>query len=111
MVIGTNSKSTIFDLFETGYREVVRAMGPPLELVLRTRLAEIQARSSEFDKRVEFYRISFKAKEGVVAEELSQKITDLSIPNQVVMEDGNLAVTLPQFEWRQIKQSGKQHRP
>lgn len=34
MVIGTNSRNTIFEVFRTGVHEVVRKMGLPVEISL-----------------------------------------------------------------------------
>ncbi|GMW02678.1 MAG: hypothetical protein AMXMBFR84_38140 [Candidatus Hydrogenedentota bacterium] len=104
MVIGTNSKSTIFEVFHTGVHEVVKKMGLPLELSLKSDRGEMVARSKDFGKRVDFFRLTFQPKDGADPEGLRNKLNALNIPNQVALNDGQWGVTLPAFEWGQLKQ-------
>lgn len=104
MVIGTNSKSTIFELFETAVREITRAMGQPEEFTLKTKFAEIRARSSDIGKKIEHFKITFDCKEGIDPLAVGEELKQARIPNNVATSNGHCSITLPSFEWRQIKQ-------
>jgi twitching motility protein PilT len=104
MVIGTNSKSTVLDVFETGVKEVIRKAGLPEEVSYSTPNCEIFARSQQFDKKVEELRITFKPKEGVSIEQIKSSLQASNIPNNVKADNGHFVVRLPAFEWRQIQQ-------
>jgi twitching motility protein PilT len=104
MVIGTNSQSTILDIFKTGVNEVIRKMGVPVELTLKNAHASISARSQDMAKRIDHYSIEFKYKEGVDADSIAKQLTEKRIPNQVKFTDGLCRITLPSFEWRQLAQ-------
>ncbi|MEX2015819.1 MAG: PilT/PilU family type 4a pilus ATPase, partial [Candidatus Hydrogenedentales bacterium] len=104
MVIGTKSTSTIFDMFQTGVKEVIRAMGLPTELSFSTPGAVITAKSSEFDKKIEFYKIDFDVKEGTDPNALAEILKAAKIPHQIAMNNGQCAITLPEFYWRHLPQ-------
>jgi twitching motility protein PilT len=103
MVIGTNSKSTIFDVFKTGCHEVIRKMGLPAELEIATNGAKMIARSKDFGKKVDFYRIDFSSKEGFDPDALKAKLDEARIPNQITTNNGTCSLTLPSFEWGQLQ--------
>src|SRR5690606_15408713 len=71
---------------------------------LKCEHGEMVARSKDFGKRVDFFRINFTVREGFDPDELRNKLNALNIPNQVAQTDGMCGVTLPAFEWGQIKQ-------
>ncbi len=104
LVIGTNSQSTIFDVFRTGVHEVIRKMGLPVELAFKADHTEMVARSKEFGKRVDYYRIDFPVKDGVDADAIRTRLEALRIPNQVKVAEGRCSLTLPPFEWKQLNQ-------
>ena len=104
MVIGTNSRSTIFDLFETGVTEIIRQVGLPSELTLSTRGATIHAKSDQFDKKIDYYAITFDVKEGTDSVAVSGQLNELKIPNHVSSDNGSCTIKLPAFEWRQLQQ-------
>jgi twitching motility protein PilT len=104
MVIGTNSQSTILDIFKTGVNEVIRKMGVPVDLVLKNDHATISAKSQDMAKRVENYTIEFKYKEGIDPGRIASQLTENRIPNQVKITEGVCRITLPSFEWRQLAQ-------
>lgn len=102
LVIGTNSKSTLLDVFKTGVHEVIRKAGQPAELTIKTKGATMYARSKEFGKRVDYYRIDYSTKEGFNPDEVKAKLDEARIPNQVAVNNGTCSLTLPSFEWSQI---------
>ena len=104
LVIGTNSRSTILDVFRTGVHEVIRKMGLPVELTFKTDHTEMVARSKEFDKRVDYCRIDFPLKEGVDPESVRTQLEAARIPNQLKVTDGRCSLVLPPFEWSQLQQ-------
>ncbi len=104
LVIGTNSRSTILDVFRTGVHEVIRKMGVPVELTFKTDHTEMVARSKEFGKRVDYYRIEFPLKEGVSPESIRTELEGTRIPNQVKVTEGRCSLILPPFEWTQLQQ-------
>ena len=104
LVIGTNSRSTILDVFRTGIQETIRKMGLPTDLTFKAGHAEITARSKDFGKRVEYMRIDYPLKDGIDPDGLHQQLEALRIPNQVKMSDGRCSIILPPFEWPQLQQ-------
>jgi len=104
MVIGTNSKSTIFDVFKTGCHEVMRKMGLPAEMEIKTDGATIVARSKDFANRIDFYRIDFASKEGFDTDAFKAKLEEVKMPHQVSTDNGTCSLTLPSFEWSQLGQ-------
>jgi twitching motility protein PilT len=102
MVIGTNSKSTIFDVFKTGAHEVIRRMGLPAEMEIVTEGATMVARSKDLAKRVDFYRIDFSSKEGFDPDAFKAKLDEIKMPHQLVTNNGTCSLTLPSFEWGQL---------
>ena len=104
LVIGTNSKSTIFDVFRIGVREIVRMQGHPEELELTTKNCSVFARAKDIDKKVDFTRIEFAVKEGFDPAAMQSLLQGKNIPNNITFKDGICLLTLPSFEWRQIGQ-------
>jgi len=102
MVIGTNSRDTIFDVFRTGVHEIVRKMGLPVELSLTADRVTVIAKSSDFAKRVEYVRVDFPLKESADPDAIRARLDETRIPNQLRMLDGKCSLTLPAFEWTQI---------
>ncbi|MDZ4858954.1 MAG: PilT/PilU family type 4a pilus ATPase [Candidatus Hydrogenedentes bacterium] len=102
MVIGTNSRNTIFEIFKTGVHEVVRKMGLPTELSLTADRATIIAKSSDFGKRVEYLRVDFPVKEQFNPDEIRARLEETRIPNQFRVLDGKCSLTLPAFDWPQL---------
>jgi twitching motility protein PilT len=107
MVIGTNSKSTIFDVFKTGCHEVIRKMGLPAEMEIKTEGATMFARSKDLGKRVDFYRIDFTSIEGFDPEAFKAKLEEIKMPHQVATNNGTCSLTLPSFEWGQLNRFEK----
>lgn len=102
MVIGTNSRNTIFEVFRTGVHEVVRKMGLPVEVSLASDHTEMVAKSTDFGKRVEYFRIDFPVKEGTDPDQIRHRVEETRIPNQLRMIEGKCSLTLPAFEWPQM---------
>ncbi len=104
MVIGTNSKSTLFDVFRTGVTAVLKDLGQPEELRFKTNGCEFVARSSDMGKKVEYLHFNFALKESTAPESLKEALDATHIPYQVTLENGACGLTLPGFEWRQTPQ-------
>src|SRR5690242_665729 len=102
MVIGTNSRNTIFEVFRTGVHEVVRKMGLPVEISFAADHTEMVAKSADFAKRVEYFRIDFPIKEGTDHDSIRRRLDETRIPNQMRIVDGKCSLTLPAFEWPQM---------
>jgi len=102
IVIGTNSNSTLFDVFKTGIDEVIRKNGMPEKLTFKTPQCELTARSKEFDKKVEMLRISFGVNEDFDVDKFHSSLESSRIPNKVETHNGTCSLVLPPFEWRQM---------
>lgn len=102
MVIGTNSRTSLFDVLQIGVREHIREVGYPEELFFETHDCTILLSGTDFDNRVDSLRITLKPKNGLTAEQVSANLTKANIPNQVLQKNGSLVVNLPPFEWRQL---------
>lgn len=110
MVIGTNSKSTIFETFQTGVREVVRASGLPEEVHLTAGDARIIAKSADFARKVDLFQFSFKPRLGAAPEQFEAHLAKMKIRSQLSHDNGTFSVILPPFEWRQIDQLAQMDR-
>ncbi len=104
MFIGTKATSTILDVLNTGVQELIMQSGIPSEVSYKTGSCSMYVRSSELDKRVEHLRIEFTPKEGVDPAQLSAELKKAQIPSQAKLSDGRCSLTLPSFEWRQLRQ-------
>jgi twitching motility protein PilT len=104
MVIGSNSKSTIMDVFRTGVREVIRKSGLPEEVSFTTNGCEISTRSKDLGQRVDSCLINFKVKEGVDPAQMRAALESARIPHQLELSNGSCQLRLPSFEWKQIPQ-------
>lgn len=104
MFIGSQSSSTILDVFRTGMHEVIRQCGTPAEVHFKTQGCAIYAKGSDLSKRVNQMVVSFVLREGVNAEEVDAAMKASQIGGRVKMEDGICRLTAPPFEWRQLAQ-------
>lgn len=104
MVIGSNSRNTIFEVFRTGVHETIRKMGLPVEMTFKADHTEMVARSKDFSKRVEYYRIEYPLREGIDPHALKNEFDSTRIPYQMRVTDGRCSLILPAFEWGQIRQ-------
>ncbi len=99
MFIGSNSKSTVLDVFRTGVSELIRQVGHPTEVACKSAHAEVVARSADFGSRVDVLRLAFPIKEGTDTSNLIADTEKLEIGAQVQFNNGTCAITLPPFEW------------
>lgn len=104
LVVGTLSKSTLFEIFRTAIHEIIRQKGLPSEVSLKAADVEIVSRSKDFGKRVDYFRIDFPAKPGSDPEAIKGQLEAARIPNQIKFTDGRCSLTLPSFEWPQLRQ-------
>ena len=104
MVIGTSSTSTILDVFRTGVTTVMRQSGPPSDLQYEAKNCTMHVRAADINRRVDSLRITFPVKPESDKEKLNAAFEDARIPVQIHMENGSCSLTLPSFEWRQLKQ-------
>ena len=104
MVIGSNSKNTIIEVFRTGVREVIRKAGLPEEVAFKTNGCEVSTRSVDLGKRVDTCRITFTMKEGTDPAQVSAALEQSRIPHRVEFSNGSCTIQLPSFEWQQVAQ-------
>lgn len=104
MFIGTKSSSTILDVLHIGVHEIIRQSGIPSEMRFETYNCEMTINSTQMDKKIDRLRIHFTPKEGVDPAQLSEQLKQKQIPNNVTQTDGKVSMSLPAFEWRQLKQ-------
>ncbi len=104
MFIGSKATSTILDILQTGINELIRMAGIPSECKFTTLDCEIQVFSADMGKRLDRVRIEYAAKEDASADDVAETLKKVNIPTQVQANKGKLIITLPPFEWRQLKQ-------
>lgn len=104
MFIGTKSATTILDVLNIGVNELIRQTGIPSEVHYTNPLCDIQLQSSDLGKRVEKLRIHFSVKPEVDAARIMEELQQAQIPSQAKIMNGRCTLTLPGFEWRQLKQ-------
>ncbi len=104
MFIGSQSTSTILDVFRIGLHEVVRQCGTPSEVRFRTDHATIHAKAPDLTRRVDLMQITFDAKPEATPDALTNALKATQIGGRVRLEDGRCVLTVPPFEWRQLAQ-------
>ncbi len=104
LVVGTLSKSKLFEIFQTAIQEVIRQKGLPAEVSIKAEENEIVSRSKDFAKRVDYFRFDFPVKPGSDPEVIKGQLEAARIPNQTKIADGKCSITLPSFEWSQLRQ-------
>ncbi|HPO11856.1 MAG TPA: PilT/PilU family type 4a pilus ATPase [Candidatus Hydrogenedentes bacterium] len=104
MFIGSQSTSTILDVFRTGLQEVIRQCGTPAEVKFKTKGCAISAKAPDLTKRVDFMQVSFPLKEGTDPEQVNQAMQATQINGRIKVEDGSCKLIVPPFEWRQLNQ-------
>lgn len=102
MVIGTNSKTTIFEMFQIGMEEAIRTAGLPEAATFKAGRTEISAKSTDFTSKVDNFRVTFPLKSGVDPKQLKAKLVAAKIPSQLGQDNGRCAMVLAPFEWRHI---------
>ena len=103
MVIGTNSKSTFLDVFDTGVKEIIRKAGLPETLTFTTQGCQLKANSTKFDTKVDKLIVSFDVKEDFSIDQFKSSMEATKVPNKSEMVEGRCQLTLPPFEWRQVQ--------
>ena len=104
MFLGSQTTSTIFDVFRTGYDELYRISGLPQEICYKTDGYEMRARAADMSKRVDVLKISFALSSGVEEQHVVQAMEETRIGGRVQMSDGTCVLTVPPFEWAQLGQ-------
>jgi len=104
MFIGTRSTSTIMDVVHVGVQELIRQAGIPSEVLFVTQHCRIYVQSAAMKTRVDRWRVEFDVKEGVSPETVGQELAKSQIPSQAQLKDGKCILSLPGFEWRQLRQ-------
>ena len=104
MFIGSQTTSTLMDVFRIGIAEVIRATGLPAEVKFNCEYCSIIAKGADLGTRIDNMRILFSAKNNNVAqEELEKALASTRVNGRIKIEEGVIKVTLPPFEWRQIQ--------
>lgn len=102
MVIGTNSKHSIFEVFHTGVKEVIRNAGIPEKMSLTAKDASMDARSADFSKKIDMLKFKFQVKEGTQRETLEAELAKTKIPYQLTLDGGTCTLSMPPFQWDQL---------
>ena len=104
MFIGSQSTSTILDVFETGMQATIREAGLPAELSFTSEGCKIFAKGLDLSKRIDLMQITFDVKQDTSLETLEEAMRNSQIGGRVHTTNGACRLTLPPFEWRQLKQ-------
>ena len=102
MFIGSQTTSTLLDVFRTGLTEVIRATGLPAEVKFNCEYCSIIAKGADMSNRIDMMRIILMAKNAVPQEELDKALTSTRVNGRIKYEEGLIKITLPPFEWRQL---------
>ena len=102
MLIGSQSTSTILDVFRIGITEMIRATGLPEEAVFITEGCEIYVKGKNLGNKIDTMRVSFSPRPGISSEALEASCANAKIGLKVSYDDGKYSVTVPSFEWRQL---------
>jgi len=110
MFIGSQSTSTLIDIFRIGLRELMRDVGLVCEVRFACAHCRIHAKSPDLSKSVERFQVIFPIKEDLDGNQTTAAITkaleEAQIPCRVKVDGGICTITAPPFEWRQLAQLG-----
>lgn len=104
MFIGSKSASTLVDIFEVAVKTVMREMGQPTKLLIRSGDCSMVIRSEDITTKVDKMVVFFPLKEGSTVEQVKEELQATRIGGLVGMEDGKCRVQLPPFNLRQTPQ-------
>ena len=102
MLIGSQSQSTIMDVFRIGLTEMIRATGLPEEAVFTTEGCEIYVRGKNLGNKIDTMRITFTLREGVAREAVETALANARLGLRGKYEEEKCEITVPTFEWRQL---------
>ncbi len=102
MLIGSQSTSTLMDVFRIGMTEVIRATGLPQEAMFEARGCSLTVKGKDLANRVDTLRILFALREDVSVDELESAANATRLGVRIKVEDGQAIITIPPFEWRQL---------
>jgi twitching motility protein PilT len=105
MYIGSQSSSTILDIFRIGLQEIIRATGTPSHIRYKTRGCTIIAKSPNLSRRIDQMQIIFRIREDADIEALQKMMEESRIGGRIkAEEDRTCRIYIPPFEWRQLPQ-------
>lgn len=104
MFIGSQSNSTILDVFRIGMHEVIRQCGNPSEVHFKAPGCSIHAKAADLSKRVDYMMVSFIMRDNANQDEINEAMKISQIGGRVKFEDNICRLTAPPFEWRQLPQ-------
>ncbi len=104
MFIGSQSTSTLVDIFRIGLHEVIRATGLPEEVKFETNACAMVLRGTDLGNRIDYLRIVFTAKPGVSQADVEKALASTRINGRVKVDQDSVKLILPPFEWRQMQQ-------
>ena len=104
MFIGSKSTSTVLDIFHLGVKAILRDQGLPERIRFETKGCMLLLKGENCKVRVDKVRIKFTHKEGITEEQVQADFAATKIGARLVMKDGQIELTLPSFEWRQLPQ-------
>jgi len=102
MLIGSQSNSSLMDVFRIGMTEVIRATGLPNEALFETRGCSLAVKGKDLSNRIDSLRIIFTPRDGVTVEEIEAAVNATRIGARVKLEESLVKITIPPFEWRQL---------
>jgi twitching motility protein PilT len=105
MLIGSQSKSRLIEIFYIGLRNAIRECGQPEEVWCTTTGCKLYAKSSELMRRCERMRVHFEPKEDATVDAVQAVMDASGIGGRISTdENGWYVISLPSFEWRQLPQ-------
>ena len=102
MLIGSQSTSTIVDVFRIGLTEMIRATGLPEEAVFNTDGCEIYVKGKNLGNRIDTMRVMFDLRDNITPEVLEAAAANAKLGLRVKCEEGKCSLWVPPFEWRQL---------
>lgn len=102
MLIGSQTTSTLLDVFRIGMTEIIRATGLPTEAEFKTHNCTISVQGKNLSNRIDTMRIYFTPREGVAPSEVENALNATRLGFRMRQENGQLVISVPSFEWRQL---------
>jgi len=104
MLIGSMKNSRIVDVFKTAVDSVIRDMGMPTQLQMKTRGGRMKARATNFREMVDRLRITFPMRDDTDGDALAQRMEESKLGGVVQVEEGVATITVPPFQWKHVPQ-------
>ena len=102
MLIGSQTTSTLLDVFRIGMEEIIRATGLPTEAEFKTHNCTIEVHGKDLNTRIDEMHIHFTPREDVSVPEVEEALNATRLGVRMRKTNGTISIQVPSFTWQQL---------